>query len=291
MLSIIIPSYKDPFLLNTITSALNNAQGSVEIIPVLDGYKPDMNIEIDPRIIPIYFAKNLGMRAAINSGIKKARGKHVMKCDSHCAFAKGFDKILTANCEENWLVIPRRYSLETSSWSRKLDRPSVDYHLLTYPAVTDKYGVHLSNQNWPERDLQRTDQKYNIDDTMTFQGSLWLANKKYFSKYIGPLDDNPKKYGSFADEPQEIGLKYWLGGGKIKVVKKTWYAHLIKRQHHYDAGLFIKTYKLGAASGHTWSARHWMGNKEPNMKHPISWLIEKFWPVPTWPEDRNLWRM
>ena len=37
MLSIIIPSYKDPLLQRTIDDILENAQGDIEIIAVLDG--------------------------------------------------------------------------------------------------------------------------------------------------------------------------------------------------------------------------------------------------------------
>jgi hypothetical protein len=37
--------------------------------------------------------------------------------------------------------------------------------------------------------------------------------------------------------------------------------------------------------GINWSAEHWMNNREPGMIHTLEWLIEKFWPVPTWPED------
>ncbi len=28
-----------------------------------------------------------------------------------------------------------------------------------------------------------------------------------------------------------------------------------------------------------------MKNEEPGMIHKIEWLVEKFWPVPTWPDD------
>jgi len=32
-----------------------------------------------------------------------------------------------------------------------------------------------------------------------------------------------------------------------------------------------------------------MNNEEPGMTHKMEWLVEKFWPVPTWPEDRSKW--
>ncbi len=291
MLSVIIPSYQDPFLQKTIDSLLDNAQGKIEVIPVLDGYLPEPPIKADPRVKPITLAKNRGMRGAINAGLARARGKFIMKCDSHCLFGPGYDKIMTENCEANWLMIPRRYSLDELNWQRDETRPIRDYLYLTFPRATRGYGTCLSNQDWNQRTQERKDSQYDIDDTMSFQGSCWLANKKYFAKRVGFLDDSRKTYGTFVDEPQEIGLKYWLGGGENKVIKKTWYAHLFKLSRHYKKGMFTRKYKVDqdAVRGRTWSARHWINNQEPGMIHLFSWLVEKFWPVPTWPEDRKLW--
>lgn len=294
MLSIIIPAYKDPYLQNTIDSLLKNAEADVQIITVLDGYRPATPLKNDPRLKVIKLNRNQGMRGAFNAGLEHARGEFIMKCDSHCAFGPSYDTILTQNCDENWLVIPRRYSLDIDRWDKNEIRYPKDYHYLSFPVNTGsaRYGIHLSNQEWPQMSIQKlNDPKYEIDDAMTFQGSCWLANKKYFLNKIGRLDGRKITYGPFADEPQEVGLKYWLSGGANKVIKKAWYAHLNKRPHHYQAGLFTRTYKKDkpAIHGHTWSARHWFNNREPGMVHKLSWLVEKFWPVPSWPEDRKLW--
>jgi len=43
--------------------------------------------------------------------------------------------------------------------------------------------------------------------------------------------------------------------------------------------------------GRRYNANFWMTNswlpQWPAQQHPFEWLIERFWPVPTWPED---WR-
>lgn len=292
MVSIIIPAFRDPFLQKTIDSLLENAQGEIEVIPVLDGFIPEMELKPDPRVKAIRLPKNRGMRAAINAGIAKSHGKFIMKCDSHCLFGPGYDKIMTENCRYNWLMIPRRYSLDEIDWQRNEKRPIRDYHYLAYPDKTKSNGIWLVNVDWTQRTYERNKPKYDIDDTMTFQGSCWLANKKYFMKRVGFLDDRKQAYGSFGGEQLEIGLKYWLGGGKVKIIKKTWYAHLSKRMRHYKAGLFTRDYKIykNVVGPRTWSAKHWLNNKEPGMIHPFSWLVEKFWPVPTWPEERSLWQ-
>lgn len=284
MISIIIPSSKDPYLQKTIDSLLENAQGDIEIIPVLDGFLPSPPLKKDVRVKPEILPMSFGMRAAINAGLAKATGKFIMKCDSHCLFGPNYDTLMAENCAEDWLMIPRRFPLDVDNWQKQPHRVATDYHYLSFPTIT-KYGVGISNQPWQKKS------ELDVDDTMSFQGSCWLAHIKYFMRQVGFLDDRQETYGPFADEPQEIGLKYWLGGGANKVIKTAWYAHLSKRLHHYRQGLYSREYKLNldAVNGRTWSAKHWLGNEEPGMIHPFSWLVEKFWPVPTWPEDRSLW--
>jgi glycosyltransferase involved in cell wall biosynthesis len=290
MVSIIIPAYKDPFLQKTIDSLLTNAQGEIEIIAILDGYEPETPIKKDNRVYVIKFKSNQGMRHAINAGLKKASGEFIMKADAHCAFCPGFDLILSKNCKPSWLTVPRRYSLDTESWTRKRSTSGIDYHYMTYP-VHGPYGTNLTISTWQAKKYSGEGSRLMVDDTMIFQGSSWLANRKYFMKHVGHLDGHDSKYGQFGGEQIEIGLKYWLGGGKVKIVKDAWYAHLNKRRYHYRAGIFSREYKRGGnfARGQTWCAKHWMNNQEPGMKHPFSWLIEKFWPVPGWPEDRTKW--
>jgi glycosyltransferase involved in cell wall biosynthesis len=292
MVSIIIPTNKDPYAQKTIDSLLENSQGKIELIVVLDGFIPEVRFKKDPRVKIINTIQKVGMRTAINTGLRMARGKFIMKCDCHCLFGPGYDKILSQNCKDNWLMIPRRYSLDELTFTRDESRPIRDYHYLTYPRPIGGYGICLSNQDWLARADGRNSPEYNIDDTMTFQGSCWFANRKYFMKRVGLLDDRAETYGTFADEPQEIGLKYWLGGGAVKVIKKTWYAHLSKQPRHYNSGIYSRQFKADriASQARTWSAKHWIDNEEPGMIHPFSWLVEKFWPVPSWPEDKNLWK-
>lgn len=214
-----------------------------------------------------------------------------MKCDSHCMFGPGYDKTMARACKDNWLMIPRRYALNAVKWQVDKKRPVRDYHYISFPVETKRYGTSISNQDWLHRTSERNTQEYDIDDTMSFQGSCWFANRKYFMERIRYLDGRRETYGSFGGEQLEIGLKYWLGGGEVKVIKKTWYAHLSKRSHHYKKGMFSRNYKtnFNVVCSRTWNTKHWLGNEEPNMIHPFSWLVEKFWPVPSWPEDRDQW--
>lgn len=289
LVSIIVPAYNDPFLHKTIDSLLENSQSEIEIIVILDGYKPKDPVAKDPRVRIIRFRKNRGMRAAENAGIKIARGKYIMKSDSHCVFGPGYDRILAESCKPSWLCVPRRYSLDPENWIKGRNKSGIDYHYFTYPTSTN--GGILTISPWLARKYEGKGARLNVDDILTFQGSCWFANKDYFMKHVGFLKYGKNTYSSFGAEQIEIGLKYWLGGGRVKVVKTAWYAHFSKRRRHYAQRLFSREYKQSydAIRGHNWATQHWMNNKEPGMKHTFSWLIEKFWPLPGWPEDRSLW--
>lgn len=287
-LSVIIPSYKEPHLNDTVASVLDNAQTDIEVIVVLDGYRSDNPLREDPRLTVISLDKNIGMRGSFNNALTKATGEYLMKIDAHCLFAPGYDKVLTAECSENWLVIPRRYTALALHWPNIEPNSQKDYHFLSSPTLTSSYGKGIYPIDWKKRTAQRfAKPEYDIDDTMTMQGSCYLVNRKYFMEHVGFLDDHPDRYDSFTGEPLEVGLKYWLGGGAMKVNKKTWYAHLYKNAPFYQANPELKSKKrqMHKKSGHEWGARHWLRNEEPNMIHPFSWLVEKFWPVPGWPEN------
>lgn len=290
-LSILIPSYNEPYLRKTLRDILNKTKGTIEIFVNIDGDMPKKLIK-DKRIRYFHHQVPIGMRGGINLGLKKAKGKYIMKTDAHCLFASGFDEVLKRDCRQNWLMIPRRYSLDEEKWGRNLNMPIKDYHYLSFPLKTS-YGTGTFPVEWKEKTYERINKpEFMIDDIMTMQGSCWFAHRKYFMKQVGYLNDSPDSYSTFSDEPLEVGLKYWLGGGEMKVNKNTWYAHLNKRPHHYNNGLFSREYKISriTVKAHTWAAKHWINNQEPKMKHSFQWLIEKFWPVPGWPEDKKLWK-
>jgi glycosyltransferase involved in cell wall biosynthesis len=290
-LSILIPSYNEPYLNKTVRDILNKAKGEIEIFVNIDGDRPKRLVK-DKRVSYFHHQKPIGMRAGANLGLKHATGKYVMKVDSHCMFARGFDEAMKRDCEENWLMIPRRYSLNTANWSRLLDRPIRDYHYYAYP--TRKSWLGMPCPEWLSMTRRRmNDPKYEIDDTMSFQGSCWFAHRKYFMKRVGYLDDSETTYTPYSGEQLEVGLKYWLNGGEVKINKRTWYAHLFKTGNYYKKNKLDREFKASALTwrGHRWAAKHWMNNEEPGMKHKFAWLVEKFWPVPDWPEDRSLWKL
>ena len=215
MLSVIIPAYKDPLLHKTIDSLLENAEGEIEIIPVLDSYWPVRPIKRDERIKVLHLGKNRGMRGAINAGVRLARGKFLLRSDQHCAFAKGYDKVLTETCKPNWIVTATRYFLDPVKW-KVMDIPPVNYEKLVIQG-----GKKFAGQRWRSRDEERKD--IIIDETMAMQGSMWVMPRKWWTDVIGELQT--KGYGQMYQDSHEMIFKTWKAGGKMMLNKNTWFAH------------------------------------------------------------------
>lgn len=284
MLSVVIPSRSDQWLQKTVDDLLAKAEGEIEVIVVYDGRWANPIVKDHPRVVQIHQGElfnNLGMRAAINAGIAIARGDYVMKIDEQCMVDQGFDVKLAADCEDDWVVIPRRKRLDAENWALKEDgRPDIDYMQVDYPYQRpyDKTcGLHGAEWKRPDRaDIL-------IDDTPTMQGSCYFLTHKYWDKlFPNGLDDT--NYGSFTQEAQEISMKVWLSGGRVVVNKKTWYAHWHKGKHGKGYGFNNEQYKrhlAGTEKGRVYAIQYWMNTQD--YLHDFKWYInEKFPGSPGW---------
>lgn len=277
MISVVIPSRNEIFLTATIKDLLAKAHEDIEVIAVLEGYWPEELVK-DDKVHYIYNGKPRGMRGAINAGVAIAKGEFIMKCDAHCAFMDGFDKVLKADIEPNWVVVPRRYSLDTDNWTY-MKRPH-DYLFLCYPNDPNDFGgPSLKGKDWGalNKDQQRAGME--IDDLMSAQGSSYFMYRDYFH-WLELLDE--ENYGHFSNEFQEVGNKVWLSGGRVIRNKKVWYAHLHKgRKWGRGWPLGKSVLNRGAAYTNQWmEGQHWH-----KQDRDIRWMVNHFWPVPTWPEE------
>lgn len=223
------------------------------------------------------------MRAAINAASQVATGDYLMKADAHCMFDEGYDVKLKADYhEDNWILIPRRYPLdpETWAWEQRTDHKyPIDYHYLCDPF--EKHGdavIGIHGTFWRERREQR--QHILVDEEMASQGSCWFMSRKYWD-YIGPLD--AARYGLFWYESQEMSLKAWMSGGAQMVTKNTWYAHWRKGS---KGGRGYSTRGMGHEDATAYVSWFWLTD-EPfkGRTRNFRWLLERFWPVPTWSSD------
>lgn len=259
----------------TVDDIFNKATGSFEVVVVLD----EKDQELKPRTGLRVLKKEggPGLRSAINQAVDAAKGKYIMKTDAHCMFGEGFDKVLKADCEDNWVVIPRRYSLSAKEWKIKPDRPIIDYEYMPFP-YRKLTSVRLGGKWW-ERAAGR--EELLLDEEMAFQGSCWFTTKKHFEN-IGAYDMITSTGDQFVLESEELANKTWLSGGKCMVNKKTWYAHLHKG-NRYGRGYFLNSKHM--KQQRVFHIDYWMHDRWPKAIHKMEWLINQFKPIPTWPED------
>lgn len=284
MLSVIIPSRSDQWLQRTVDDLFAKAEGELEVIVVYDGRWANPILRDNKRLVQIHQGElfnNLGMRAAINAGMDISKGDYVMKIDEQCMVDQGFDLKLIADCEDNWVVIPRRERLDAENWALIKDgRPPVDYMQVDYPyqrpydKTSGLHGAEWKRQG--REDLL-------IDDTPTMQGSCYFMKKSYWNElFPDGLDD--ENYGTFTQEAQEISMKVWFSAGRVVVNKKTWYAHWHKGKNGKGYSFNNAQYKrhlIGTERGRVYAIKYWMNTKD--YLHDFKWYInEKFPDSPGW---------
>jgi len=286
LISVIIPSCNEPYLQKTIQDLINKASEpkELEIIAILDGWWPKVEEFVeDPRVIYIHTTRQ-GMREAINKGVSIAHGEFILKVDAHCMFSKGYDKVLKDSYKDNWVVIPTRKRFDPEKWELiKDDRPDIDYLYLAYPEDQSVWGGKgLQAKEWREKNEDRSLDKIRVDDLMSAQGSCYFMKKDYFH-WLELMDE--KNYGEFTKEMQEIGLKCWLSGGRMVRNKNCWYAHWHKTKTR-GYSLNKEEWRKGTEYTMRWFTDDFYTDKTwHKQKYEFSWLIRKFWPVPTWPEN------
>lgn len=283
-LSVIIPNYNSPFASKTIKDVLDKSKGDIEVIVNVEQEWPNPIIE-DERVRYIHGSSPIGMRAGINKGVSLSTGEYIMKCDDHIMFGEGFDEILKKDCEHNWVQIPRRYALDAENWKIGNEgdpKYPIDYMYIDFPLKGKAHDDGMHGVPWkrPERD------HLEIDETPSMQGSCYFMTRNHFDNFLGGLQEQPVEgeigHGQFSQEAQEIGFKTWLGGGKVMVNKKTWYAHLHKGK------TYGRMYKMpgGTVESSNWSAHYWLNNRWDKRVHDFAWFIdEKFSDMPKWPKD------
>ncbi|MBI2405523.1 glycosyltransferase, partial [Candidatus Microgenomates bacterium] len=297
-LSILIPSRNEMFLARTIQDILEHIEGKTEIIAVLDGYKPDPPLTPDPRVILIYNPESVGQRAATNEAAKLSKAKYLMKCDAHCAFDKGFDVKMIGEMYDDWTMVPIMRNLHAFDWvcsdgHRRYQGPSGPCKECGKETTRDVVWIPKTNpssksycfdstphfQYFGEY-TKRPEGQGDTTETMSLQGSCWMLTRdKYWE--LGICDET---FGSWGSQGIEVAVKTWLSGGRVIVNKKTWYAHMFRTQ----GGDFGFPYQISGAQqekAKSVARDLFFNNKWDKQVRPLSWLVEKFWPVKGWTEE------
>ena len=298
-LSILIPSRNEMFLARTIEDILSNIEGNTEIIVGLDGLWADPPITDNPRVTIVHVSESIGQRAMTNHLCRLSSAKYIMKVDAHCAFDKGFDVKMMNEMQDDWTMVPVMRNLHAFNWvcpdgHIRYQGPSGPCTTCNKETVRDVVWIAKNNPQstsycfdsephfqYFNEFKKRPGGKGDLTESMSLQGSCFMLTRdKYWELNI--CDEN---FGSWGSQGIEVAVKTWLSGGRVMVNHKTWYAHMFRTQ----GGDFGFPYQLsGSAVSHakkTAKDLFFAGTWEKQIR-PLSWLIEKFWPVPGWkPED------
>ena len=297
-LSVLLPARNELFLSNTIQDILDHKEAHTEIIAVLDGAPPLTELPIHPDVTIVELGHSIGQRAATNLAARMSKAKYVMKCDAHCAFDQGFDRILMEDMRDDWTVVPIMRNLHVFNWVcpnghtryqgpsgpctecgeettmdivwiSKKSPQSTSYCFNTEP----KFQYFKKFQKRPEG-------KGDLTETMSLQGSCFMVTRdKYWE-----LNLCDESWGSWGSQGIEISLRTWLSGGRVVCNRKTFYSHLFRTQ---GAGFGFPYPLSGKQVSHAKKCARelFFDNKWDKQVRPLSWLIERFKPVPDWHEE------
>lgn len=293
-LSILIPSRNEMFLKNTIDSILANIKGNTEIIVVCDGDWPVEPLPDHERVTMIRHSEPIGQRAATNEAARLSNAKYVMKLDAHCAVGEGFDVIMMEDMQDDWTMVPKMYNLHAFDWvcpngHRRYQGPTGVCEQCGEPTEKD---VLWKAKPSPETTAMLFDNtlrfgywgKYktqqgsgDLVDTMSILGACWMLTRdKYWE-----LDICDEGHGSWGQQGTEVACKTWLSGGRLVCNKRTWFSHMFRTQGG-DFGFPYHQSGKAVNKARAYSRDLWINNKWDKAIHPLSWLIDKFSPIPGW---------
>lgn len=301
-LSILIPARNEIFLARTIEDILKNIEGDTEVIAVMDGYWAEPPVPQHERVTVIHVPESIGQRAATNMACKLSKAKYVMKVDAHCAFDKGFDaKMLEAIAgHDDWTMAPLMRNLHAFDWvcpegHRRYQSPSGPCRECGKETTRDVVWIAKESPKSfsycfdPTPHFQyfgefskRPEGQGDITPSMSLQGSCFMMSRDRYWE----LNVCDESFGSWGSQGIEVSCKTWLSGGAVMVNKNTWYAHMFRTQ----GGDFSFPYPISGSDqkkAQDYARDMFFNNKWPKQKYPLSWLVEKFWPVRGW-SDRDL---
>lgn len=311
-LSIIIPARNEEFLARTIQDILEHVEANTEVIAVLDGTWADPAISQHERVNIIYVPEAVGQRAAGNLGVKLAKGKYVMKVDAHCSFDQGFDRKMIEFFNEvgddvtavpimknlhvfdwkcyscGWKVYQDKLPQSEENvcqqcgeknvkkkmvWQAKRGINSVSYCFDAEP----KFSYFEEWKHRPQFIKDKAEKGYT--ETMSLQGSCFmLSREKYWE-----LNICDETLGNWGNQGIEVACKTWLSGGRVLVNHRTWYSHCFRTKSEFGFPWPVSGNDQNRTKKKV-RDQLWEGRYDKAI-YPVSWLVEKFWPVKGWTDE------
>lgn len=149
-----------------------------------------------------------------------------------------------------------------------------------------RFDKTLHFQYWNDF-KKRPEGQGDLTDTLSAQGSCFMMTRE---KYWALDIDDPQLAGKtgWGQQGVEVALKTWLSGGELKVNHRTYYAHMFRTQ----GGDFSFPFDLSGKeveetrkkSRALWLEGHW---DKALPGRDLTWLLDKFYPVPEWHTEEN----
>lgn len=312
-LSVIIPGNNEEFMSRTVEDVLKNKRAKTEVIVVLDGgvwAKPPLVQHPDVNVI--FVPNTIGQRMATRLGIQLSRARYVMKLDAHSAWDEGYDqKMLDAFkiTGDNVVMCGIMKNLVAFNWKcghcgfkvyqgpipkqcgkcGKTDKimkkivwePRKGTHSTSY-AFDSQPHFQYFNEYTQRPEYLKAKAETGLTESMSLQGSCWMASRdKYWElKLTDPV------FGSWGNEGLETACKMWLSGGKVLINHNTWHAHMFRTQADFSFPYDQPGNAVDMTKKKVWA--HFFNGKFKQQIHPVSWLVEKFWPItPGKPDDKR----
>ncbi len=299
-LSVLIPARQEKWLARTVADVLEHSSDQTEVIVVLDGAWPEEPLPQHPRVQIVYLPESIGQRAATNLAARISQAEYVAKLDAHVSVAPGWDTELIKAAGE---LGPRAVQIPAQKNLHIYDRVCRTCGKRTYQGPETapcacggtcdldivwkpRKGVHTTSWRLDhelhfqyDKDGQKK-QTTDLCDVMTSLGACFFVRRDYFHE-IGGLDESHGSWGQFG---AEIALKTWLSGGRHVCNRRTWFAHFFR-----VGGIGFPYPIKGSDQDYArqYSRNLWMGNNWPGQVKPLSWLIEKYAPLPDWHEAKG----
>lgn len=308
-LSILIPARNEMFLARTIQDILENIEMDTEIIAVLDGEWANPPIPQHERVNVVYLPESVGQRAATNVAARLAQGKYVAKVDAHTAYDKGFDRKMIEAFQitgDNVVMVPIMRNLHAFDWKcyscgyRKYQGPTPEKcekcggtklrrktvwqprrgtYSQSYSFDSEPHFQYFSEyKNTPGYIEGKA--KNGLTESMSLQGSFFMCTLDNYWK----LKMSDESLGNWGNQGIELACKMWLSGGKVIINHNTWYAHMFRTQ----GGDFSFPYPQSGRGVEKTKRKVWDYFFDGKFEHqikPVSWLVEKFWPIPGWSDE------
>lgn len=302
-LSVIIIGRNEEFISKTVEGVFSSICGNTEVIVGLDETWANPPITDHKDLTIIHYPESIGQRAITNRCVSLSKAKLIIKLDAHCILSEGFDLALLEGYKKlgsNVVQIPILYNLHAFDWvctscnfrkyqsptpktCEKCNKPTMKREIIWKPRWSRKsefyrFDTTLHFQYHGQRKKNvKSDEVY--PETMSAQGSCFVVDRnKYWEWKI-----SDEAHGSWGQQGTEVACKTWLSGGRLVTNRKCWYSHLFRTQGG-DFGFPYPQSGRQVENARKYSRKLFIDNTYDKQIHPLSWLIEKFRPLPDWHE-------